>query len=435
LKRAFVEPDPKQPNGYALVRLPGAAAAAADPRFLIRREGYEKGVLGPGGWQVGEGHLSPLSANVDGEDLIIRLGPQVVDLLEPGTVLITVPAAAFDGFAVWPDIAPSYTGSRMGDSTPTSEGFARPAQTVGEQPSRSPASTETRHRPEGPGPPPGNQRAGPVKRTGGDGSMRRRSLALIIAIGLFGIVAGGTLVVFPQTRCAWFGISCPTPIQPTRDLLREALNCAAAKQSTAPCEVDACFRDYLSQTPAADVHPAAQRALDDGRAACQPPVPEPRQSEDYVLNQARQCATSAQPCVVKTCYADYLAQFPSGVHRPAVDTEIARAEQACRPTPSPDGPALDGRYLARTAVACGAKSDSIIVEINHGRITWRHEYQGISYPWEGTLDNSGAIQALVRGSTDLRASGRFDNDERQVRMIYPQCAAGVPMEIITKMSN
>jgi hypothetical protein len=111
LKQAFVEPDPQQPYGHALVRLPGAASAAADPRFLIRREGYEKGVLGPGGWQVGEAHLSPLSADADGEDLVIRLGPQVVDLLEPGTVLLTVPAARFDGIAVWPDIAPSYTGS------------------------------------------------------------------------------------------------------------------------------------------------------------------------------------------------------------------------------------------------------------------------------------------------------------------------------------
>jgi hypothetical protein len=111
LNQAFVEPDLKQPYGHAVVRLPGAAAAATDPRFLIRREGYEKGVLGPGGWQVGEAHLSPLSADADGEDLVIRLGPQVVDLLEPGTVLLTVPAAGFDGFAVWPDIAPSYTGS------------------------------------------------------------------------------------------------------------------------------------------------------------------------------------------------------------------------------------------------------------------------------------------------------------------------------------
>jgi hypothetical protein len=111
LNQAFVEPDPQQPYGHALVRLPGAAAAATDPRFLIRREGYEKGVLGPGGWQVGEAHLSPLSADAEGDDLVIRLGPQVVDLLEPGTVLLTVPAAGFDGFAVWPDIAPSYTGS------------------------------------------------------------------------------------------------------------------------------------------------------------------------------------------------------------------------------------------------------------------------------------------------------------------------------------
>jgi hypothetical protein len=47
LKQAFVEPDPAQPYGHARVRLPGAAAAVADPRFLIRREGYEQGILGP----------------------------------------------------------------------------------------------------------------------------------------------------------------------------------------------------------------------------------------------------------------------------------------------------------------------------------------------------------------------------------------------------
>ena len=106
MNQAFVEPDLKQPYGHAVVRLPGAAAAAADPRFLIRREGYEKGVLGPGGWQVGEAHLSPLSANTDGNGLIIHLGPQVVDLLEPGTVLLSVPAAGFDGFAVGPTSPP-----------------------------------------------------------------------------------------------------------------------------------------------------------------------------------------------------------------------------------------------------------------------------------------------------------------------------------------
>jgi hypothetical protein len=179
LNQAFVEPDPQQPYGHALVRVPGAAAAAADPRFLIRREGYEKGVLGPGGWQVGEAHLSPLSADVEGDDLVIRLGPQVVDQLEPGTVLLMMPAAGFDGFAVWPDIAPSYTGS----ASRLPETPARPEQ-KNETQLRPERIVEPRLEPE-PKPEPGPEpepEPGPVPRP------RRWPLFAILALFLF---AGG----------------------------------------------------------------------------------------------------------------------------------------------------------------------------------------------------------------------------------------------------
>ena len=55
--------DPSQPPGYALVRIPGRAASGlADPRFRLTRDGYEAGTLGPGGWQVADTLLAPLSA-------------------------------------------------------------------------------------------------------------------------------------------------------------------------------------------------------------------------------------------------------------------------------------------------------------------------------------------------------------------------------------
>jgi hypothetical protein len=118
-------------------------------------------------------------------------------------------------------------------------------------------------------------------------------------------------------------------------------------------------------------------------------------------------------------------------HRREAEADIARAERDCRPTT----PSADGRYLARTRAACGAQPYSVTVEIEHGQIHWRHEYQGADYPWDGTIDASGTIQGLVRGSSDLRATGHFNDDEREVKMVYPQCAPGITMEIVNKMPN
>ena len=72
MKQAIVDPDPQQPFGHALVRFPGAAAGLKDPRFLIRRPDFERGVLGPGGWQAADAYLSPLSAEVKGQESVKR---------------------------------------------------------------------------------------------------------------------------------------------------------------------------------------------------------------------------------------------------------------------------------------------------------------------------------------------------------------------------
>jgi hypothetical protein len=253
LKQAFVEPDPQQPYGHALVRLPGAAAAATDPRFLIRREGYEKGVLGPGGWQVGEAHLSPLSADAEGEDLVIRLGPQVVDLLEPGTVLLTVPAAGFDGFAIWPDIAPSYTGStsRLRESPSRSErkkeAQLAPERTVEPRPEPAP-------RP-GPEPEP-KPEPSPVP--------PRRHWLIYMALALLLIVAGGYGVwrligpIPPAPDCtrtpgARVPDGCPGPAVPPPGPLAEC-------ETGTPAQIIAC-----NPTPQR-LAELGQKLMDGGRA-------------------------------------------------------------------------------------------------------------------------------------------------------------------------
>jgi hypothetical protein len=213
-------------------------------------------------------------------------------------------------------------------------------------------------------------------------------------------------------------MSCPIPPSPDRDVLAEALKCATSKQATVPCEVVGCFNNYRSRTPAADIEPSVQRALDSAGTACRLQSEETekahkrerdelsRQAENDAWIQAQKCAASADPCVVKSCYASYLAQFGAlGTHREEVEGTIAGSERGCRLPVTPDG-----RYLARTRATCGERPESVTVEINHDRITWRHDYHGTNYPWEGTIDASGTIQAFVRGSTDLRGSGRFSAD-------------------------
>jgi hypothetical protein len=102
---AMIAPDPAHRGGHALIRIPGGAGPGlSDPRFRLSREGYDAGTLGPAGWQVADALLTPLAAEAEGEDLILRVGPTVVDRVESGVVMLAVPALGFDAPVFWPEI-------------------------------------------------------------------------------------------------------------------------------------------------------------------------------------------------------------------------------------------------------------------------------------------------------------------------------------------
>jgi hypothetical protein len=111
--RLRVTPDPARPEGgYALIRISGLAAPPADARFAIEREGWERGVLGPDGWQVGAALLSPLAVRQDGAEVVLAVGPEVVDRVETGPVRFRLPAVGIDQPLFWPDLPTSHAGSR-----------------------------------------------------------------------------------------------------------------------------------------------------------------------------------------------------------------------------------------------------------------------------------------------------------------------------------
>ncbi|MGH7117823.1 MAG: hypothetical protein ACREFP_02320 [Acetobacteraceae bacterium] len=108
MTRLTVSPDPAAGPGHALLRVTGAAAAASDPRFRIMHGERERPNLGPRGWQAATARLEPLGATADGADLVLSLGPAVVDELEPGTVEFAMRAAGIAAMPlVWPPNIPT----------------------------------------------------------------------------------------------------------------------------------------------------------------------------------------------------------------------------------------------------------------------------------------------------------------------------------------
>lgn len=106
-----VEEDFSAQGGYALVRIPGAAAAVTAPAFQLLRLGWADPSLGENGWQGGDALLQPESARADGGDLVLRIGPNLCDHLPAATYQFRLPAAGIDTAVVWPDISPVYGGS------------------------------------------------------------------------------------------------------------------------------------------------------------------------------------------------------------------------------------------------------------------------------------------------------------------------------------
>jgi hypothetical protein len=82
---------------------------------------------------------------------------------------------------------------------------------------------------------------------------------------------------------------------------------------------------------------------------------------------------------------------------------------------------VDGTYVARSGRGCGEKPVSFTLEIRSGRVSWTHDFQGISYQWTGTIDASGVIHANVGNNEIFSAAGQYRDDGRRVEIHYPQC--------------
>ncbi len=156
--------------------------------------------------------------------------------------------------------------------------------------------------------------------------------------------------------------------------------------------------------------------------------------ESAMWREAQECAAKSSACVAETCYSNYLARLgPSTFHKPAAQALQGAFERKCGAALLPSS--ADGRYLARSSQACGMTPQSVAIEINHGRISWRHEFGGISFQWSGWVNSSGAIEAYVLNGSGFRAAGQFDDFGRQVTMTYPSCDDSIPMHIINKVAN
>jgi hypothetical protein len=272
--------------------------------------------------------------------------------------------------------------------------------------------------------------------------MWQKLLPLVLLIAA--VLAAASI---PQVRCKLFSVSCqvpepvPTPTPtPVDDTLRQATACAAAKRATAPCEVRACFAEYLAKTPADKVAASATTILEDAAAACREANndaarKQQEEAEKAALNSALQCAMGVtNACIVKNCYSGYMAKYgSSGKFRDQAKAEIAAAELRCQkpaetPTPTPSVATTvalaDGTYDAATQRACGAQPEyGITVNIGSGTVSWEHELRGTRYSWSGTIDGQGNIRASVGNSSSFSATGHYSDSDRAVQMKYPQCGS------------
>jgi hypothetical protein len=217
--------------------------------------------------------------------------------------------------------------------------------------------------------------------------------------------------------------------------LDAAMSCGAAKKPIAPCDVAACFSRYLANTPPADVAPEARTMLSNAASACRPGTQQQdtKSDEERMLAQARQCMVTAEPCVVKTCFADYLKKYgATGGLRSIAQNDISRADHACVPKPQIASIA-DGTYNARAKEGCGVSPQfGIRIAIKDGAISWEHDFRGISYKWSGVIDPTGEIRASVGNSKELVANG---DAAREIQMHYPQCGAtAISLIILSRMN-
>jgi hypothetical protein len=420
--------------GYALLAFDRPSDQPSLPISIrsIRENLY----LGPDGvWQKAAHYFTAERISGDARQTLYRVGPEIVNhLLEHDRIGVTSADGSVQEQALWENAVPQLMGPSRHSIYRGSGNVVGQARVINVRPPEPEAEAEVTPPEVTPviepaEPPPPTPDPTPVPAP--SRPMWQKLLPLILIVAA--VLAAASV---PQVRCKLFSISCPVvepapKPAPVDDTLRQATACAAAKRATAPCEVRACFAEYLAKTPVDKIAPSATTILDDAAAACR----EARQEaeEKAALNSALQCAVGVtNACIVKNCYSGYMAKYgSSGKFRDQAQAEISAAELRCQkpaetPTPSvATAVALaDGTYDAATQRACGAQPEyGITVTIETGKVSWEHELRGTRYNWSGTIDGQGNIRASVGNSSSFSATGHYSDSERAVQMKYPQCGA------------
>lgn len=114
MTRILIEEDPHRPGeGCARLLIPGMGGRTAQA-VTFTREGFGADSLGPDGWQVAAGHLTPIEIEHEGATLILVLGPEAAEHLQPGPVRLGIAALNIDQVVIWPDIPPALSDRRDG---------------------------------------------------------------------------------------------------------------------------------------------------------------------------------------------------------------------------------------------------------------------------------------------------------------------------------
>jgi hypothetical protein len=253
-----------------------------------------------------------------------------------------------------------------------------------------------------------------------------RTTFVLGSLAFLAIIASVAAMLSTSLRCEIFSSYCPGAV-PALDFAQTEPDCGlsesapphdkeAQKAARAACRMDELARSF------------DQEEDDETKANRQNLL------ESYKWRQAQECAAGASNCAAKSCYASYLAEFSgSSLHEIEARDLLRRAEQKCVSHTSSS--VTDGRYLARSSAGCGSKPESVAVDIHRGRISWRHELQGVQYSWDGTIDSAGAVTAEAVNESAFSASGQYTEADRSVTMTFPDCASGITMRIINKMSD
>ena len=134
-----VSEDTRVPTGgYALVRVHGAAGRGDAIGLFVRRLGFEANNLGAEGWQGPESPWTPLGIEDDGADLVLSIGPDIVDRIDVGQPIeLDIPRLGLRVRMPWPDIAPSSSSGASRTGTPVN----RPRTAMPPEPPAAPPPT------------------------------------------------------------------------------------------------------------------------------------------------------------------------------------------------------------------------------------------------------------------------------------------------------